>query len=394
MTNEMMTLLHGEENPAENQGAIVPPIFQNTLFAFENWEAIDKAYEDPTNHCIYTRGKNPSCDIVEKKLAALAHGEKAKLFASGMAAISAALLHFAKPKGHVIAVQNIYGPARNFIDHYLVEKMEMTVTYVTGKDVADFESAIQEDTCLIYLESPSSVVFHLQDLEGVSKIAKRNQIKTIIDNTWATPIFQKDLDFGIDLEVHSCTKYIGGHSDVVAGVVIGSEKDIDQIFHHEHALLGGEMAPFESWLLLRSLRTLHLRLEKHQKNAWLVANFLENHSEVEKVYYPGLTSFEQRSLAEKQMTGFTGLMSFELKTNDIEKIKGFVNHLKIFQIGVSWGGFESLVYVPAISYLKEMTEESFEKTGLSLGNIRISVGLEDAADVIEDLEQALGSICL
>ncbi|WP_182201032.1 trans-sulfuration enzyme family protein [Paraliobacillus salinarum] len=389
MKSDITKLLDRDNYENMDQKPVVPPIYQNTLFTFDNWEAIDKAYDDPTNNCIYTRGKNPSNDIVERKLAELAHGEKAKLFSSGMSAISAALFHYAKPNGHIIAIKNIYGPANNFIQHYLVDKMGMSVTFITGNDLSEFEDSIKEDTCIIYLESPSSVVFSLQDLEGVSKLAKKSGIKTVVDNTWATPLYQKPLDFGVDMEVHSCSKYLGGHSDIVAGIAIGSEADIDQIYNHEHAFIGGKMSPFESWLLLRSLRTLHLRMNQHQKSGMKVANFLENHPEVSKVYYPGLDSFDQADLAKKQMTGFTSLMSFELVTQDLNKIKKFVNSLKVFQIGVSWGGFESLVYVPAISYLKEMSPETFKKTGLSLSNIRISVGLEDSEDIISDLNNAL-----
>ncbi|MFD2114548.1 trans-sulfuration enzyme family protein [Paenibacillus yanchengensis] len=392
MKKETTEIMHYGEKPAQYKGAVIPPIFQNTLFTFEDWDAIDRAYDYPEENYIYSRGNNPTATVVEEKLAQLAHGEKAKLFASGMAAISAAMLHFSKANGHIIAIKNSYGPAKNFIEQFLVAKMGMTVTYVSGKDVAEFADALQAETCIIYLESPSSVIFSLQDLAAVATLAKQHHVKTIIDNTWATPIFQKPLTLGIDLEVHSCTKYIGGHSDVVAGVMIGSKVDLDQIFHQEHALLGGKIAPFEAWLLLRSLRTLPLRMNQFQKNGMKVAQYLEAHPKIAKVYYPGLASFEQAELANKQMSGFSSLMSVELQTDSIEQIKRFVNKLEIFQIGVSWGGFESLVYVPAISYMKEMSVEAIADAGISLRNIRIAIGLEDADDLITDLEQALNVV--
>lgn len=382
-------LLHYGEDKKDYKGAVVPPIYQNSLFTFEDWDSIDKAFDDPVNNCIYTRGKNPTVSIVEEKLSKLAGGEKAKLFTSGMAAISSAIMHFVKPNGHIITLKNIYGPANNFMGSYLKEKMNIEVTYISGKDVNEFRENIKENTCLIYLESPSSVVFSLQDINGISKLAKAHNIKTIIDNTWATPIYQKPLKMGIDLEVHSCSKYIGGHSDIVAGVIIGSEKDIKDIFEKEHALYGGKIAPFEAWLIMRSLRTLPIRLAKHQENTLQVAKFLESHPKVKKVYYPGIKSFEQYELGKKQMDGYTGLMAIDLDCKDIDKIKAFVNRLEYFYIGVSWGGFESLVYAPAISYLKEMTPDKFDAMGISLGSIRLSIGLENYNDLICDLEKAL-----
>lgn len=385
-------LIHYNEDRSKYQGAVVPPIYQNSLFVFENWDAIDIAFDNPTDNYIYTRGNNPSASIVEDKIAKLCGGEKAKLFASGMGAISSAILHYVKAEDHIITLKNVYGPANNFISTYLKSKCNIESTFVLGKDIKEFEDAIRPNTSLIYLESPSSAVFTLQDLEKISALAKKHNIKTIIDNSWATPIFQKPLELGIDMEVHSCSKYIGGHSDVVAGVIIGKEKDIDEIFINEAALLGAKVAPFEAWLILRSLRTLPFRMKEHEKNTIAVANFLNNHEAVKKVYYPGLEDFDQYELGKKQMSGYSGLFAFELKTEDLDKIKKFVNALEFFKIGVSWGGYESLVYAPAISYLKEMTPEQFKNLNISLGTIRMSIGLEDSEDLIDDLSQALGQI--
>jgi len=385
-------LMHQAEDRAAYHGAIVPPIFQNSLFAFENWEAIDEAFDNRSEHFIYSRGKNPTVKMVEEKIALLANGEKAQLFPSGMAAITASCLHFLHPNDHVIAIKNLYGPASNLLKNYLAKKMNIETTFVSGKHIEEFEDAIKENTKLIYLESPSTAVFSLQDITAVAKLAKSKGIKTMIDNTWATPIFQKPLEMGIDLEVHSYTKYLGGHSDLIGGVVIGGEKDVDEIFHNEYELLGAKTAPMEAWLLLRSLRTLTMRIEKHQQNALAIAQFLEKHSKVASVRYPGLKSFPQYELGQKQMKGYTGLMSFNLKTDKLKEIKSFVNDLKIFQIGVSWGGHESLVYVPAISYLKELDVKQFKNMGISLSDIRISVGLEHASDLIDDLDSSLNQI--
>ncbi len=374
------------------EGAIVPPIFQNSLFTFDNWDSVDRAFEDRQNHFIYSRGKNPTVKIAEEKLAALAGAEKAQLFPSGMGAISAAVLYCIKSGDHVIAVKNIYGPAANFLTKYLAPKFNVEISFVQGDSVEDFESAIRPNTSLIYLESPSTAVFSLQDIEAVANLAKKHSIKTIIDNTWATPIYQKPLAMGVDLEIHSCSKYLGGHSDIVGGVILGKAKDLDEIFAHEYEWLGAKTAPFEAWLLLRSLRTLHVRMEKHQQNALKVAEFLESHPKISLVRYPGLKSFPQYELGKKQMNGYTGLLSFRLATEDLDKVKSFFNSLNLFHKGVSWGGFESLVYAPAISYIKELSPEQFKNMGISLGDIRISVGLENVADLIDDLGSALEGI--
>lgn len=375
-----------ERNP---NGAVVPPIYQNSLFTFEGWDDIDEAFDNRLDRFIYSRGKNPTVKAVEEKLATLAGGEKSQLFPSGMGAISAAVMHCVNAGDHVITIKNLYGPASNFLASYLKPKFGVEVTFVEGKEISDFENAIQENTSLIYLESPSSAVFSLQDIEAVAKLAKSRGIKTVIDNTWTSPIYQKPLAMGIDLEIHSCSKYIGGHSDVVAGVVIGSTKDIDAITLKEYEWIGAKMAPFEAWLLLRSLRTLPVRMKQHVENAQAVAEFLENHPKVQLLRWPGAKSFDQKALAAKQMTGLTGLMGFQLRTESLDNIKAFVNGLQLFQLGVSWGGHESLIYAPAISYLKELSPEQFKGLGISLGDMRISVGLENKEDLIADLDQAL-----
>lgn len=390
--HKIKTVLSHDGKGAHPNGAVVPPIFQNSLFTYENWENIDKAFDDRVNSYIYSRGNNPTVELVEKKIATIAHGEKAKLFQSGMAAIAAAIFSCTKKGSHIIAANNIYGPANNFIQTYLATKFDIACTFVDGRDISDFENAIRDNTDLIYLESPSSVVMSLQDIEGVTRLAKDRGIATILDNTWCTPVFQKPLTMGVDLEVHSCSKYLGGHSDIVSGVVIGSEKRIRSIFTKEFELLGGKPAPFEAWLLLRSLRTLDIRLKQHQSSAIKVAQYLEDHPKVERVYYPGLDSFEQKELALKQMTGFTGLLSFKLKSSDLDAIKKFFNGLEYFQIGVSWGGHESLIYAPAISYLKELSESQFDGLGISLGDMRLSIGLEDPDDLIEDLEKNMQAL--
>ncbi len=384
------TLLIQYQEQAE--GPVVPPIYQTSNFQFKDWESIDRAFDDPVNTAIYARGKNPSVAMIEEKIALICGGEKAKFFSSGMAAISSAILHCVQSGDHVIAVKNIYGPANNFLNVYLREKFNIDTTFIEGKDLDEFRNSIRKNTKLIYLESPSTAVFALQDIEGVAKIAREHAIKTIIDNSCATPVFQQPLLLGIDLEVHSCSKYINGHSDVVAGVIIGKEGDIHSISLREFPWFGAKLAPFEAWLILRGLRTLRLRMTQHQHNAMKIAEFLSQHPKVTKVTYTGLATFPQKELANKQMKGHSGLLSFQLSTTNLEQIKNFFNSLQYFRIAISWGGYESLVYAPAISYLKELPAEQFEALGISLGDIRISVGLEDADDLIHDLNEALKHI--
>lgn len=385
-------LAHDPKHNRDVHGAVVPPIYQNSLFTFEGWDDIDGAFDDRQNRFIYSRGKNPTVKLAEQKLAELAGAEKAQLFPSGMAAITASCLHFLEPGDHVITIKNVYGPANNLLSQYLPKKMNTSLTYVSGMEVREFEAQIRPNTKLIYLESPSSVVFSLQDFPAITALAKQHGIKTIADNTWATPIFQNTLEMGVDLEIHSTSKYLGGHSDLVGGVVLGRQQDIDAISSNEYELLGAKTAPMEAWLLIRSLRSLTVRLQRHQENAMKVATFLEQHSKVEQIHYPGLKSFPQYALGQKLLKGYTGLMSFRLATNDVNKVKAFVNTLKLFQLGVSWGGHESLVYVPAISYLKELSATQFDNLGISLGDVRISVGLEHVDDLIQDLNTALAYV--
>lgn len=382
-------LMHHGEDRARYHGAVVPPLFQNSLFTFEDWDAIDAAFDDRTGAYLYSRLGNPTVRLAEEKLARLAGGGRARLFGSGMAAISAAILSSVDAGDHVVAVRTIYGPANNLLNVYLARKMGVTTTFVSGEDPAEVEAAITDRTRLIYLESPSSAVFALQDLAAVAEIARARGIRTVIDNTWATPFFQQPLALGIDLEVHSCSKYLGGHSDLLGGAVIGTTAAMDALAVAEGELLGGTMAPFEAWLLIRSLRTLPVRMRQHEANAIQVARFLESHPGVRRVFYPGLESHPQHALARKQMSGTTGLMGFELATDDLGAIKRFVDGLRVFQLGVSWGGHESLVYAPAISYLKELPPERFAALGIAAGTMRISVGLEHADDLVADLGQAL-----
>ncbi|QSX41411.1 trans-sulfuration enzyme family protein [Shewanella cyperi] len=400
-------------------GAVVPPIYQNSLFTFDSWEAIASAFEDKINTPIYSRGHNPTVVEAERVLAAFAGAEKAKLFASGMAAISAGILHFLQPSCHVICVRNAYGPVLALLEQYLAPKLNIELSFVGGAEVEEIAACIRGNTKLIYLESPGSGLFGLQDLSTVAALARAHGIATMADNTWATPLFQRPLALGIDLEVHSCSKYLGGHSDIIAGALLGSAALLDAIHSREFELLGARIAPMEAWFLLRSLRTLPLRMARHQQSGLAVATMLAAHPKVARVDYPGLPGFPQAELARRQMSGFSGLMGFRLKAGlkaglkeglaegahtesaeagsaDVRDAEAaarrFVNALRLIRIGVSWGGHESLIYAPAIGYQKELDPERFAALGLSPAQMRLSVGLEHVGDLIADLQQALEKV--
>lgn len=386
-------LIHDGEHADTVYGAVIPPLYQNSTHIFASWDALDAAFEDRTGTPVYGRQLNPTVRAAETQLAALAGAEKARLFASGMGAISSALLASLAPGDHLITLRNVYGPAANFMGTWLPQKMGVTTTFVDGDDVAEIEAAIQPQTRVIYLESPSSAKFSLQDISAVTALAAPRGIRVITDNTWATPLFQNTLEMGVDLEIHSVSKYLGGHSDLIAGVVLGRAELIDAIATTEAELLGARASPFEAWLLQRSLRTLPARMAAHERNGLAVARYLDTHPGISEVRHPGLESHPQFALAQRQMRGSSSLFGFTLATVELAAIKHFFDAVTLFGRGVSWGGHESLIYAPSISALKEQTPERFAAMGLRAGDMRVSVGLEHPDDLIADLDQALAQIC-
>lgn len=358
-------------------GAIVPPIFQNSLFTRKT-----------KNHgYVYTRVSNPTMEVTEAKLAALEEGESALTFSSGMAAITAGIMHVVKQGCHVISLKSVYTPTRIFLENYL-QKFGVESSFVSGESLDDFEQAIRPNTALIYLESPVSNVFTLQDLEAIAKLAKSKGIITMIDNTWATPLYQNPLRYGIDIVVHSASKYLGGHSDLIGGVLITDKERTEQIVHHERGMFGAVMDPHQAWLLTRGLRTLPVRMAQHYENGMKVARFLQEHPMVQAVFYPGLEDHPQYALAQKQMSGFSGLLSFIPKA-PMDQIAHMPKSMNVFEVGPSWGGFESLMNFPGVG----MDEETSEKTGIPQGLVRISVGLESCESILDDLDRGLHSIC-
>ncbi len=375
---------HYAEDPTRYLGAIVPPIFQNSIFEFPDAETF--ANRTNSGFYEYTRVANPTTDILEAKIAALESTDAARCFGSGDAAIAAAIFHSVGAGDHIVAVETSYGPTRQILGEYL-KKFNISVTYVKGTCTQQFADAIQPNTKLFYVESPSSIVFHLQNLREVSALAKEHGIITVADNSWASPYFQNPTEFGIDMVVHSATKYLGGHSDIVAGVLAGRKEHLNAIKEHEGTLLGGILDPFAAWLMLRGLRTLSVRLDRHQQSALKVATFLECHPRVKCVNYPGLESHPQSDLVKSQLRGSSGLLSFEFKDGTKEMSHRFVNALNYFRIAVSWGGYESLA-IPIAVPDKHRELEDVKSNTMSWGS-RLHIGLENIEDILEDLDHAL-----
>ncbi len=384
--SKLITAHYGEEYE-HYYNAIVPPVFMNSLNVFET---LDEYYEfdrrDKHKYC-YGRVQNPTVRILEDKIRALEHGLGALAFASGMAAATTAVLSVCKAGSHVVCIHNAYGPLKDFLNGYCREHMNISVTYVEGDRLEEFEAAVREDTDLVILESPSSVIFSLQDIRGVAEIAGKCGAKVYIDNTYCTSVYQQPLDLGADIVMHTTSKYIGGHSDVIGGMLAVKDPGLMERLLAYRELFGGIPGPMEAWLMIRGLRTMEVRIAKHQETAMAVARFLENHPRVRKVNYPGLPSHPQYELMKRQQSGNTGLLSFEID-GTAEQAAQLAQSLEIFKIGVSWGGFESLVFLPHA----RQTPENCRVLRGDRNIIRIHCGLEGEENLISDLESAFGKL--
>ncbi|MEM3613482.1 MAG: aminotransferase class I/II-fold pyridoxal phosphate-dependent enzyme [Candidatus Bathyarchaeia archaeon] len=380
--------VHGGEKP-DATGAVATPIYETSVFAFKSTKELIDVISGKAEGYLYTRFDNPTVRAVEKKMALLEGSEDACAFASGMAAITTAILTMVSKGDHVVASRDLYGGTLTFFQEFL-PKFGVEVTLVDAADIGEVEKAIKKNTRLVYAETPTNPTLKIVDLQRLAALAKKHGITTVVDSTLATPYNLTPIKFGIDVVVHSATKYLGGHNDITAGIVCGS-KDFIQNLKRNRKILGGTLNPAAAWLLLRGLKTLVLRMERHNQNGMQIAKFLEKHPKVAKVYYPGLPSHPQHSLAKKQMRGFGGVVSFEIK-GDFEKTVQFVESLKLCLLAASLGGTETLATQPATSSHYFITPEQRQKLGITDQLVRLALGIEDPKDIIADLKQALNKI--
>lgn len=364
--------------------AVAPPIMQTSNFRAKKVEELRGLFEDEYSGYLYSRGLNPTVDILRKKLAALDGAEDALVFNSGAAAIFAAVLAHVSSGDHIVSVRHPYTWAQRMFD-LVLPRFQVETTYLDGRCVENFHAAIRENTRIIYLESPLSWSFEIQDLRAVAALARERGIITICDNSYCTPLYQRPIEMGIDLVLQSATKYIGGHSDTVAGVLSGSRAMIKKIFDSEYLNIGSGIQPFNAWLLIRGLRTLPARLERCTQTTAQVIAFLQQCPQVEKVLFPLDPQFPQYDLATRQMNGACGLLSFYIHAKNKAQIVHFCESLKHIFMAVSWGGHESLILPRCAS----LDERDFDPANPDHRILRMYVGQEDAAYIIEDFQQAL-----
>ena len=369
--------------------SVSPPIFQTTTFSAENAEHFYEIATQPRHAEFYTRYGNPNHQQVEATVAALEHGETALVTSSGIGAIFAAVVSQLRSGDHIVAQRNHYA-ATTVLFRDILPRFNIETTFVDNTNHEEFVAAVRPNTKLLYAETPTNPLMQLTDLSALVSLAKQHNLLTMVDNTFATPINQRPLDLGCNIVLHSATKYIGGHHDVTAGVIVGTKAMVEEIWRFA-VVAGSVLSPFDSWLLLRGLRTLGLRVERHNQNAMALARFLEAHPKIERVYYPGLESHPQHELAQAQMQGFTGMLSVDVKGGYAEAEK-MIASLKLGIRAASLGGFETLVVHPAAMWSLQLTPEQQRATGISESLVRISVGLEDSADIVADFAQALEQI--
>lgn len=383
---EMQTLAIHADREMNQTHAVSAPIWQTSTYAYDSPEEFAAVAGSVNPSEFYTRFGNPTHAQAAAVIARLEGGEAALVTSTGMGAIFAVMMSSLKSGDHVIAQRTHYAGASTVLREWL-PRYGIEVTLVDQTNAEEFAAAVRPNTKLIYVETPSNPLMKLTDLSEVARIGRKHNITTVIDGTFATPINQQPLALGIDVVVHSGTKYFGGHNDLMAGVIVGTKQFIERVWRF--TLVGGSvLSPFDGWLMLRGLRTLGLRVERHNSNALAVARFLESHPKIERVYYPGLESHPQHELAKKQMRGFTGMLAVELR-GGFEQAQNFCKSLEIALYAGSLGGVHTLVVHPAAMWSNELTEDQRLATGISDSLVRISVGLEDERDLIADFDQAL-----
>jgi cystathionine gamma-lyase len=372
--------IHAGQRPDPTTGAIMTPVYLTSTYV-QDGPGEHKGFE-------YSRTRNPTRDALEGCLAALEGAEHALAFASGLAATDA-ILHLLEPGDHLLASDDVYGGTFRIFDK-VFRRMGVEFSYVDMSDPANVEGGLRKNTKLLWIESPTNPMLKVVDLAAVAHLARGHGAKTVVDNTFATPFFQRPLEHGIDVVAHSTTKYLNGHSDVVGGAVMTSDPGVHERLRFLQNAVGGVPGPMDSFLVLRGLKTLHVRMERHAQNAARVARFLESHPQVERVTYPGLPSHPQHALAARQMRGFGGMLTFVIQ-GGLEAARAFLKGVRIFACAESLGGVESLIEHPAIMTHASVPKETRERLGIADGFIRVSCGIESADDLLADLERGFAA---
>jgi cystathionine gamma-synthase len=382
--------VHGGERQQRLSDAVTVPVYQTSTYVFRNTQELVDFKEGRINKGEYGRYGNPTIRAAERKVAALEHAADALLWASGMCAVTSLLLTILRAGQHMIITADSYRRTRQFCDGML-RRLGIDVTVVPPGDLQAIEAAVQANTRLLFSESPTNPYLYVVDLEQIVAIARRHRLRTVIDSTFATPYNQNPLDSGIDLVMHSATKYLGGHNDLLAGVVVGNANIIGAL-REAQGMLGGITDPNTAYLLVRGLKTFALRMQRHNANGMALARFLEGHAKVRRVYYPGLASHPSHAVARQQMRGFGGVVSFELD-GTLQQTSAFIDALRLPYIAPSLGGVESLIEQPALMSYYELAPEERQRLGIGDSLVRYAAGIEDTDDLLTDVEQALKGCC-
>ena len=381
--------VHAGEDLTQNHGSVSVPIYSASVFAFSDADEGAAIHNFQKEGFFYGRLGNPTQTALEKAVAELESSENAYALASGMAAVSAAILSNVKSGDHIVAPESMYSTTTLFLKE-IAEKFGIETTFIDATNAENYRDAIKENTKVFWLETPSNPLLKITDIEAVAEIAKENSIISIIDNTFATPYNQRPITIGIDLIVHSATKYFGGHSDLTAGIIVGNNEFVEKAKHSIGKLYGGNIAPQVAWLVLRGIKTLALRMKQHNENASAIADMLSNHSKVSAVFYPGLENHRNHDIAKKQMKGFGGMIAFDV--GSVKAGKDLVNNVKVCTLATSLGGVETIIQHSASMTHATLPSEERLKAGVTDGLIRLSVGIENADELIADLENALSRI--
>ena len=371
--------IHGGQHHEKVTGAVMPPVFQTSTY-------VQSSPGKPVGDYEYSRAANPTRTALEESLASIENGARGLAFSSGLAATDC-LLRMFKAGDEIIAMDDLYGGTYRLFTR-LYKDSGIKFQFVDMNDLEKFQSLINENTKLVWVETPTNPLMKLADIAAIAQITKKHNILFAVDNTFATPYLQKPLDLGADIVMHSATKYLGGHSDVIAGALIIKDKALGEELHFKQFATGATLGPMDSFLVLRGIKTLHLRVQRHCENGEKVAAYLDNHPLVERVYYPGLASHPFHEIAKKQMSGFGGMVTFTFKSGKKEDAIKFLENLKVFTLAESLGGVESLANHPALMTHASIPEDKRKEVGISDDLVRLSVGIEDIEDLLADLEQA------